>query len=243
MIIIDAARSNILTHSGLGFYGLGRVLAKDFCFEPPCSLKFAIVEQASALQAFSYMVSGYLCGVEVGRYCSIAENVQIGRQNHPLTWLSTSPFLYLDNRHIIDAAADQFKETILQDQIALTEAPTVLKRTVIKNDVWIGHGAIINAGVIINNGAIIAAGSVVTKEVPAYAIVGGNPAKIIRYRFPLDIIAKLEQIQWWRFSPQQLSKLPINNVVESLAQLEKLALTTEPYTPQKHRIAELLDLH
>jgi acetyltransferase-like isoleucine patch superfamily enzyme len=238
MAIIDHEKNVILTKNGLGFYVLNRVLADDFCFEPPCSIKMANVEQACSLGAFSYIVSGYLCGVEIGRYCSFGEDVQIGRQNHPLSWLSTSPFLYLDNSQILDATAHQFSDVTMHEAAFLSEPATILRKTVIKNDVWVGQSAIINAGVTIENGAIIAAGSVVTRNVPAYAIVGGNPATIIRYRFPPHIIARLEDIQWWRFSPQQIKGITINNIQQAIIEFERLNQIATEYIPQRKIIAE-----
>ena len=82
--------------------------------------------------------------------------------------------------------------------------------TVIGNDVWIGYDALIMPGVKVGNGAIIAARSVVTGDVPAYAVVGGNPAKVIRYRFDDDTIARLNAIAWWDWPVEQIShNLPL----------------------------------
>jgi hypothetical protein len=75
---------------------------------------------------------------------------------------------------------------------------------IIGNDVWVGAGAIILSGVKIGDGAIVAAGAVVTKDVPPYSIVGGNPAKLIRYRFSEDQIAKLLSIRWWNWSEDRI---------------------------------------
>ncbi|WP_411969158.1 CatB-related O-acetyltransferase [Mesorhizobium sp. CA15] len=74
----------------------------------------------------------------------------------------------------------------------------------IGNDVWIGHGAMILPGVEIGDGAVVGAGAVVTKNVPPYAIVGGSPAALIRYRFSQDIIAKLLTIQWWHWDDEKI---------------------------------------
>lgn len=76
---------------------------------------------------------------------------------------------------------------------------------ILQNDVWVGHGATIMAGVTLRNGCIVAAEAVVTKDVPPYAIVGGNPAKVLRYRFPADIIAALQQIAWWDW-PEEVQR-------------------------------------
>lgn len=78
---------------------------------------------------------------------------------------------------------------------------------IIQNDVWIGMNVAIMGGVNIGNGAIVAAHSVVTKDVPPYAIVGGNPAKIIRYRFPPEIVEKLQMIQWWFWDYDKVQKV------------------------------------
>lgn len=78
-------------------------------------------------------------------------------------------------------------------------------QVLIGNDVWIGNGVTILGGVRIGNGGVVAAGSVVVKDVPPYAIVGGNPAKIIKYRFPKEVIDKLQRIAWWNWSSEEIS--------------------------------------
>ena len=74
----------------------------------------------------------------------------------------------------------------------------------IGHDVWIGRSAIVLAGVTVGDGSVIGAGSVVTKDVPPYAIVAGNPARLIRYRFDENVIQKLKEINWWNFSEARL---------------------------------------
>ena len=74
----------------------------------------------------------------------------------------------------------------------------------IGNDVWIGHSSIILSGVTIGNGAVIAAGSVVVKDVPPFSIVGGNPAKVIRFRFDSKTIAEIENSKWWNWSDSKI---------------------------------------
>ena len=76
----------------------------------------------------------------------------------------------------------------------------------IRDSVWIGSHALINGGVHIGNGACVAAGAVVVKDVPPYAIVGGVPAKVIRYRFTEDVIAKLEELKWWDMPEEKLKE-------------------------------------
>ncbi|WP_336618893.1 MULTISPECIES: CatB-related O-acetyltransferase [unclassified Mesorhizobium] len=76
----------------------------------------------------------------------------------------------------------------------------------IGNDVWIGHGAIILPGVTIGDGAVVGTGAVVTKDVAPYAIVGGSPARLIRYRFSEDVISKLLAIRWWEWDDEKIKK-------------------------------------
>jgi acetyltransferase-like isoleucine patch superfamily enzyme len=87
------------------------------------------------------------------------------------------------------------------DFVSASKGPVI-----IGNDVWVGAGAIILSGVSIGDGAIVAAGAVVTKDVPAYSIVGGNPARLIRFRFSEDQIAKLLSIGWWNWSEEKIRK-------------------------------------
>lgn len=175
--------------------------------EAPSSLKWTQYEHSIHLGAFSYQVSGYCFAARIGRYCSFGENVQIGRQNHPLTWVSTSPAFYLGDQ--LFSIKDGFRDAdaFHSYKFRHKEAATRAKITTIGNDVWIGHGAYIGAGVTIGDGAIVAAHSVVTKDVPPFAVVAGNPAAIKKYRLPVQQMAAIMRSRWWRFAPWQLQHL------------------------------------
>jgi len=148
----------------------------------------------SSMKRYSYC--GYDCKIiscDIGAFCSIADGVIIGGARHPMEWVSTSPVFYYGNDSAIKKKFSDHKRP-------------VEKRTLIGNDVWIGERALIKAGVTIGDGAVIGMGSVVTKDVPAYAIVAGNPAKILRYRFDENTISRLLKCKWWDFSLNELSK-------------------------------------
>ena len=127
--------------------------------------------------------------VFIGKYCSLANGVCIGVANHPYNILTTHPFTYIDND------IQLYGDMPVDKENRVTRVAT--KKTYIGNDVWIGHNATIIAGVKIGDGAIIGAGAVVTKDVEPYSIVGGIPAKIIKYRVSTEIIEQLLEINWW----------------------------------------------
>jgi len=197
---------------------MGQVsLPRQSQIEAPSSLKRTQYEHSLKLGAFSYQVSGYCFAARIGRYCSIGEEVQIGRQNHPLHLISTSPAFYLYSdlfdvgtgfRGAKDYASYRFEHKV---------PPTRARETHIGNDVWIGHGAYIAAGVTIGDGAVVAAHSVVTKPVPAYAVVAGNPAVIKKYRINPYFISPMLRCQWWRFAPWQLAHLDLGDPMGFIA--------------------------
>ena len=130
--------------------------------------------------------------LSIGKFCSIADNVQIFLGGgHHYEYISTYPFntmLFPDlvNNHVLDRTSNGDVN--------------------IGNDVWIGMNVIILSGVEIGNGAVVAAGSVVVKNVMPYAIVGGNPAKFIKFRFTSDTITYLEDLKWWDWPIEKIKE-------------------------------------
>jgi chloramphenicol O-acetyltransferase type B len=141
------------------------------------------------------MVSGFFANFKAGRFCSIGENVQVGRGNHPTTWASTYPF-YVPS-HFGSVLGAPLNESSLSKSNALSGLIQPIPMTEIGNDVWIGHDAFISPGVKIGTGAVIAARAVVTKDVPPYAIAAGVPARIIKQRFNEETASELLMSRWW----------------------------------------------
>jgi len=134
---------------------------------------------------YTYIVEGTVnSGVKIGRYCSLGRQLSIGEIDHPIEWLTTSVIVNANGNGKFKY--DDFPKYDYQDN----------RKTIIGNDVWAGLGVILKRGITIGDGAIIGAGSVVTHDVAPYAIVGGVPAKLIRYRFNNEIINKLLELQW-----------------------------------------------
>lgn len=148
----------------------------------------------SSMDRYSYC--GYDCqfeNVEIGSFCSISDHVFIGCAEHPTSWVSTSPVFQNVNHSGPNKRFAHF------------DVPPV-KRTVVGSDVWIGHGVTIKQGVSIGVGSVIGSNSLVTKDVPPYAVVGGVPAKIIKYRFDEETIGLLLESRWWSLSDKELAE-------------------------------------
>ena len=145
---------------------------------------------------------------EIGSFCSIANHFIVGGAEHPLSWVSTSPAF----QDIRGGAPKRLAH----------KSVNLEKKTEIGNDVWIGSRVIIKQGVRVGTGAVIGAGSVVTKDVPAYAIVAGIPAKVIRYRFDENIIERLLKSKWWLMNDAELEMCAdcIDNVQLFLEKVE-----------------------
>jgi len=158
--------------------------------------------RSSNLGRMSYIAEGTSIGfANIGAFCSIGPNVAMGGLGwHPTDRLSTHPAFYSSRLQagtsFVDAnnGLDNEKE---------------LPHTNIGSDVWIGAGSIVLDGVTIGDGAIIAAGAVVTKNVPPYAIVGGVPAQVIRYRFDIDTITALLKWRWWELSNDEIQPMAV----------------------------------
>jgi len=142
---------------------------------------------------YSVKWNNHKCKLVVGNFCSIAGNVTIYLGgNHRTDWISTYPF-----GHIHKQIFNNFNGT---------GHPSTKGDVIIGNDVWIGDYVTIMSGVTIGDGSVIAANSHVVKNIEPYSLVGGNPAKLIKYRFSPEQIEKLLQIKWWYWDDNKINK-------------------------------------
>ena len=148
----------------------------------------------------------------IGNFCSIAANVNIYLGgNHRTDWVTTYPFGHIHQGKFNDFNGDGH--------------PSTKGNVIIGNDVWIGSDVTIMSGVTIGDGVVIANNSHVVKNVEPYTIVGGNPAKLIKYRFTPEQISKLLEIKWWNWDDEKINKytpLLCNNNIDEFIKFSTL---------------------
>lgn len=174
--IADLARRGV-------FVDTRAILTGTVIFEPPVRLFHHSSLMNSRIGAHSYLSPhANVHMATIGRFVSIGNRSEIGPSQHPTGWLSSSPVFYSDVFSRSAARHPPFQQ---------------LKPVVIGSDVWIGANTGVMGGVTIGHGAVVAFGAVVTGDVLPYAIVGGVPAKLIRFRFSEEVISRLLAFEWW----------------------------------------------
>ncbi|HCS11540.1 MAG TPA: hypothetical protein DIV40_08800 [Clostridiales bacterium] len=166
-------------------------LIRDSKLRRNCAILSNTRFYSSSIDEYSYIGRNcFISNTRIGKFCSIADNCNIGLASHPLTWVSTSPVFHKGNN-------------ILNTNFAYNEFND-FKTTEIGNDVWIGINVCIKAGVKIGTGAIIGAGTIITKDIEPYAIVVGCPGKTIKYRFDDEKRGALLKSEWWNMDKKDL---------------------------------------
>ena len=170
-----------------------RAMIKNCSFGEYTEIKDFVNISDTIMDDYSYVCEySDITNTYIGKFVNIASNVRINPGFHPYEMPTQHHFLYRKSMYGFGCDDEEFFN--YRD----------LQKVSIGHDVWIGHGAVIMPGVKVENGAIIAANAVVTKDVPSYAIVAGVSAKVLRYRFPKEIIKELESINWWDWSYQEI---------------------------------------
>lgn len=180
-----------------GFWASASSYATPDCRFSACNRLYRSASLRSVqMGRMSYVAEATRIGfARIGAFCSIGPQVLLGGLGwHPTDRLSTHPAWYSARRQ----AGMSYVE---HDRLA--ELPD----TTVGNDVWIGARSVVLDGVVIGDGAIIAAGAIVTRAVPAYAICAGVPARTLRLRFDENVIAALQDWQWWNLADEQLRGL------------------------------------
>lgn len=188
-------RRIVLSYKLQGFYASPKSYANRYCkFSEYSKLYPNSLLNNVSIGRFSYVGdNSVINNAIIGNFCSISSDVRIGFGIHPTDFISTSPVFYSTKRQINYSFTKT--ESFLQHKV-----------TQIGHDVWIGLGVVVLDGIKIGNGAIIGAGAVVTKDVPAYSIVGGVPAKVIKMRFNTELVKKLEELNWYLWDIKKLHK-------------------------------------
>lgn len=199
------------------------IIGAELTIETPVALTNTAFHGACRVGSFTYINGGgEVNEADIGRYCSIARDVIIGPGAHPTHFLTTHPVASdpsgISANMLGEPAFDAIALT------ALTAARSMPGRTVIGDDVWIGARAIVLKGVTVGTGAVIGAGAVVTKDVPPYAIVAGVPARVVRFRFSPEMIARLLASRWWTRDLSALPRRDYSQPAEMLDQIERAEL-------------------
>lgn len=175
---------------------------------------------------------------DFGRYGEIGNNSTIGATGHPLTWMGVSAAQYKQSTwgwHPAAAEAALVDPEADGRQSFRTVGPD---RSWIGNDVWLGAGVVVLRGVTIGDGCIVAANAVVTQDLPPYTICGGLPARVLKKRVPDDLRDDLLDLQWWRYSPNQLAGVPFDDVAAAATEVRRrVDAGLEPYAPGEVELA------
>jgi virginiamycin A acetyltransferase len=184
-----------------------------------------------SIGAFSYSDSALPDGLRVGRYCSISTGLRFLDSAHPVHTITTSAALFRPGNRLFDACRTEAIDAFAKGFAAGGTKPY----PTIGHDVWIGHRVTLAMGIRIGDGAIVAANSTVVRDVPPYAIVGGNPAALIRMRFDDALVSELLATHWWLYEPKRVLS---RDITDPAALCRRLRTDPPPlYQPDTVRLA------
>lgn len=167
---------------------------ENCCISPQAVVYMQARLSGVTIGDYSYIGRGSIIhNTIIGKFCSISDFCVIGLPGHSMKTISSSP--------IFSGVHNGTKSSWVSKN--MPHDPVDVK---IGNDVWIGYRAMIPTNITIGDGAVIAAGAVVVKDVPPYAVVGGVPAKVIKYRFTQDVINKLQELRFWERPDEEIKK-------------------------------------
>ncbi|WCI08744.1 CatB-related O-acetyltransferase [Arthrobacter sp. OVS8] len=186
----------------------------------------------TSVGAFTYSYSPLPDGCRVGRYCSISTGLRFIDSSHPLDLITTSAITFRPKN-------DLFKDFLTDGLVAHAAGYRTTNKVypTIGNDVWIGSNVTLAMGIELGTGSVVATNSTVTKDVPPYAIVGGNPAKVIKMRFDGPAIDRLLSSQWWNYDPRQVLQDLHEPMDSPLKKIETGRI--DPFTFVSVRLSEL----
>jgi acetyltransferase-like isoleucine patch superfamily enzyme len=180
-----------------GLLGPTHGIQGELEYEAPVATSGLTLHGKCRIGRFTYF--NYDCEIsdtDFGRYCSVGQRSTINPGEHPTNWLSTHPFVGDPSGVSCGMAGEPAYAAIAG---AALSAPRPTRRVTIGHDVWLGANTVVLSGVSIGDGAVIAAGAVVSRDVAPFAVVGGVPARVLRYRFPADMIRRLVELRWWDY--------------------------------------------
>lgn len=193
-------------------------------------LSSSSLEHVHHMGAFSIIRSGAsIHSLKLGRFCAVGANFVCAPPEHRMDWIgSSSVFL---KEYGWASAPEHYS-------LPRPTAGFTIREVTMGSDVWVGRDVYVKGGITIGHGAVIAAKSVVTKDVPPYAIVGGNPARIIRYRFDEKTIADLLQLRWWDLDPVWMKQVDPASVPDVIAYLKASRKAISPLRPATVRFGQ-----
>lgn len=186
--------------------------------------------------AFSYVTPGAsMAGCDIGRFCSIASGARVMSEGHPMDRASTSTWSY--GQGVQELVQQDFGVKVRQQR----QFPAAA-RTTIGHDVWIGEMATLKRGITLHTGCVVGAHALVTRDVPPYAVVAGNPARVVKHRFEPPLIEALLASAWWELHPAQLAPLDMCEPAAFAAEAARL-LVRHPADWRDQSLLALFQAH